>query len=149
MNSQGQSLLEIVAVIGLIAIVILGLVKGLTISLKDVQFSKERSLAENYAREAAEWLVYQKESDWNHIGSHFGTYCLNQLSWENSGSCPANDFISGTNYQRQAVIENETPTPSAENPSPKPEAKLAVTVSWASPRGQEVFNLDLNFAQWK
>ncbi|MBN1263268.1 MAG: hypothetical protein JW991_02835 [Candidatus Pacebacteria bacterium] len=142
-NPAGQGLIEMVVVVGMLSIFIVGLIKALTISLKNTQFAKERSMSENYARQAAEWLVFQRDDDWNNLQSRTGMiFCLNDLSdWPLlAGSCGESDFISGTVYQREVAL-NEIVF--------NQEIESIVTVSWASPRGGEEFELKLNLTKWR
>jgi type II secretory pathway pseudopilin PulG len=150
-NPKGQVLLEVIAVVAAISLVVVGLVKGLATSLKNTRFSKEKSLAESYGREATEWLVYEKQDNWGAFearSSNSGTtYCLSDLSsWPSTGACDPlvpGDFIAGTVYQREAVLTRVTPDE---------EVGIVVTVSWASGRvsagAGETFVLTLNLTHW-
>ena len=145
MKEKGQTLLEIMIAVGVLGIVIYGLVKGLTLSLKNVQFAKERSLAENYAQEGAEWLTFQKEANWSDFSSHTGsTYCLSDIpdsGWPGSGACGPSDFISGANinFRREfSLVETVADE----------EIQASVSVSWDSPRGGENITIPLTFTNW-
>lgn len=157
MDQKGQTLLEIIAVVAVIGLVLISLVRGLTLSLKNVQFTKERSAAENYAREVTEWLIYERDHNWDNIGSHLNTYCLISLAWpeepgssSHEGNCVSDDYISGTVYRREVVITDASGTPPPDpTPTPRPQAEIVVTISWDSPRGGETFSLTFNLARWK
>lgn len=147
MNQKGQAMFEVLAAIGVITIVAIGLVKALSISLRNIRFSKEIGQAQNYGQEVSEWLIYQRDADWDNLQTRVGqTFCLNNLEvgWVN-GECEAESFIAGTAYQREVVLEEI---------SPNEEINCSVTVSWVSPRkpnwsDPEVFNLSLNLTKWK
>jgi len=145
-DQKGQTLLETIVAIAAVALVVIGLVKGLTLSLKNVQFAKERSSARNYAQEAGEWLVFQRDSSWDNLS--LGAYCLNGLNWDVPGDDhPENcsGFIldsSGGNtvYKRNAVLSEVVLGR---------EVAIMVNVYWDSPRGGETFSLNFNLTKWK
>ncbi|HUW21746.1 MAG TPA: type II secretion system protein [Candidatus Bathyarchaeia archaeon] len=146
MHQKGQTLFEIVTVIAVIALVITVLVKGLTLSLKNSRFVREKSMARNYSNQVMEWLILQRDHSWNTFTGHLGIYCLNDLSWDDLtwpdlGACQDDEFISGTNYQREATL-----TAVGES---NQEVEVRVEVIWQSPRGQESYPLVQNLTDWR
>jgi Tfp pilus assembly protein PilV len=64
--NEGQSLLEIVLVIGIASVVLVGLTKATTVSLRNAQFAKNKTLATKYAQETMEKIrAYRDQNDWN------------------------------------------------------------------------------------
>lgn len=106
MKAKGQTLLELVVVVSAVAIAVVGLVRGLTTSLKNSRFAEERSLAENYAKEAQEWLVFQRDADWSELwaraSSSGKSWCLATLSFTKE-RCAENDLI-GDFYKRELKL---------------------------------------------
>ncbi len=90
-KQSGQSLVEVVVAIAISALIIVGLLVGAVIGVRNVQFSRHQSQAMELNREASEWLRVQKELGWSSLwnyGSAAGSqYCLADLSFNISGSC--------------------------------------------------------------
>lgn len=95
-----------IVLVGVIGLALIALVMGLTYALKNTRAIQDQSLAENYAKEAAEWILFEKESDWTNVASHLGTYCLNDLTgtWPAAGACAEGNYITGTVYWREVVV---------------------------------------------
>ena len=143
-------------VLGVAAVVILALVRGMNNSLKNVQFSKEEAMAKNLAKEAIEWLVYERDKDWANITSHDGIYCLTELNWpSNEGACAEEDGqVTGTLFWREVTINLAMPTVLPLTPTPIPQADIEVMVKWKSSRKPnftepETFSLELALSDWR
>lgn len=62
-NSSGQTLVEIVIAIGLVAFVLVGLVAGTTVSLRSARLSHERNIANQLATSALEQERQSRDED--------------------------------------------------------------------------------------
>jgi len=155
-TEKGQSLLEALAVVAVIGIVVLGLVMGLSTSLKNTRLTKEQNSAQSYAQGASEWLIYWKEKNWDAFFEKAGVtgtplfYCLNELpsddtafdSWTD-GSCGSTYILAldGTDtiYQREVSLEQKAVK----------EIEAVTTVSWTSPEVDNEISLTLSLTDWK
>lgn len=96
-NVRGQSLVEIVVSVGVVALLITGVVVATTISLKNSQSATLRSLAVQFAQEGLESTRLLRNAAWEEFQGYAGLWCLDKNNaWTPAvaGSCPAN--IDGT-----------------------------------------------------
>lgn len=145
-NSQiGQSLIEILIGVVILGVVAAGLIGSTTRSVNQVLFAKEKSQAENFAREGLEWLVrYRREQGWPKITSFAGNgYCLGDL-----GELNAANLFQTTD----SLVADCDPIPGTETNIPYRRfvqfdplndrfINLKFYIEWYSPRGTENFNL--------
>lgn len=61
--STGQTLVEMVIAVGLVAVVLVGLVAGTTASLKSARLAKERNVASQYAQTEIENARRERDED--------------------------------------------------------------------------------------
>jgi len=101
---RGQTLLEIVVALGVIAVVLTGLVTAVTASLRYGQASKYRSQGVKYAQEGLELTRKLRDtSPWTDFLTYSdggGVWCLNQAgAWSTSAGtgCP---IVAGSTFWR-------------------------------------------------
>ncbi len=115
-NISGQSLFETLLAFALASIIIVGIVILATNSIKNSNFSKDKTTSSKYVQDAMEWLREEKIIDWQNLYAKAGltqlTYCINSLNWPGStGACSSGNFILGTPYKRQLLlVSNGTDT---------------------------------------
>jgi Tfp pilus assembly protein PilV len=94
---HGQSLLELVVAIGVVAVIVTGLVNAVTSSLRFGQASRDRSQAVKLAQEGIELARSERDSSiWTDFltfsGADTETWCLNESgSWSlapSDNNCP-------------------------------------------------------------
>ncbi|MDD3679640.1 MAG: hypothetical protein PHX72_02205 [Candidatus Shapirobacteria bacterium] len=128
-KKQGQSLVEVVVAVSITALIIVALLIGAVIGIRNVQFSRNQSQAMELNREVAEWLRTEKKIGWSQLfsnGSPSGeSYCFNFLNFNNQGNCTESELID-EKFVREGVLRQED------------EDKLEITVitSWRDPAGQ-------------
>ena len=142
-GERGQTLLELVVAIGVVAVVLTALVAAVTASLRYSQATRLRSRGVKYAQEGLElsrklrdistWDVFQAYGD----GS--GSWCLDALGvWTvdaSSGSCP---FSAGDDFWRRVTyVWND------------PRMEVTVTVTWGERTVSSTVELKTYFTQWK
>lgn len=127
----GQTIIEVLIAIMVVAMVMVTIAASLTLSVKNVAESKYRSLATSWGQEAME--VYRREKNvlgWQAFrdGVVSGIVCLNALptSSENfislpGGECEQSLTLSGAGFKRQALV---TVLPDR--------VRIEITVSWQS-----------------
>lgn len=140
---SGQTLLELVIAVGVVAVVITALISAVTASLRYSQATRLRSRGVKYAQEAIEltrklrdtgaWDAFMAYSDGD------GSWCLDELGvWtddDGSGTCP----ISGvSNFWRNVRFVWSDPT-----------MEVTARVSWADRSTPTTVELKTNFTQWK
>ena len=143
-GEMGQSLFEVVVAIGVIAIVIVGIVSVATSTIRNTSFTRNKALATRYTQEAIEWLRGQRDTNWVTFHTNADTppriYCLDTLSWTNSGVCGASETIGGdTILLRQVAFSNIVPA----------EITANVTVSWTDSQGTHQVTTSTVFTDWR
>ena len=75
-NLKGQSLIEVLVALGIIAIVITSVASVITSSLGNTEYSKDQNTATKYGQEALEVTRSVRNSNYNTFATMNGTYCL-------------------------------------------------------------------------
>lgn len=94
--NKGQTIIEIIVVIGVVVLLATGLIAGATMTIKSAQFGKSKTLAVRYSQEALEKARSLREAGWETFllyGSDLGKeWCLDKAGiWtEAITSCTAN-----------------------------------------------------------
>lgn len=101
-NLAGQSLFEVVLALGIMTLITVGVVILTLYSIRNASFARNKNLAAKYAQEAIEWLRSERDNDISIFKSRVPTvdYCLNSLSWSNTGQCGVSEYIPNTNFVR-------------------------------------------------
>lgn len=152
-KNQGQSLLEVVIALGIIVVVLVGLVRVTTLSVRNTSSSQNEAQTARYGTEVSEWLKNEKDIlGWVSFKdatatSHPGTWCLpsspltifpdgpSLISYIGgltvaSPSCPSS--IAGTNLIRTITIPSTaTPIPSPPSLSRAELLEFIIRISWA------------------
>lgn len=111
--SKGQSLFEVVLALALSTLIIVALVSLVTNSIKNANYSKNKTQATRYTQEATEWLRGQRDADWEifyvNVTACPPTHeqCLDTLSWPNCGTCSDSEFIEEI-FKREVVFTSIT-----------------------------------------
>ncbi len=142
-NILGQSLFEVVVAIGIVSAILVGVMSLATDSISNSTFSREQALAQTYTQEAIEWLRGQRDMDWDTFLGHAsggGTvWCLQTLSWDNSGACSLSETIPGTNFRRQVNLSTVT----------MDEVRVVVSTYWEGTGGQHKAEVTTKLNNWK
>jgi len=108
-HSYGQTLLELVIAIGVVAVIVTGLVVAATSSLRYGQDSRLRSTGVKYAQEGLEYARQIRDTQppntfLSYSGGGSESWCLDQTgAWTvNGGSCPP--IASGSPYSRTVTF---------------------------------------------
>ena len=156
-NQSGQSLLEAVVALGVIALVLVGLIHAGVVGVRNSSSSESQALSARYGTEATEWLKNEESVlGWTSFsavfpGSDVGLpYCLSSsplvvsrdassfvatLGTINPASCSP---ISGTNLSREIVV-----TQLASGTIPM---NIRVTISWDEGSIKREANYDVQFS---
>lgn len=127
LSQKGQTLIEVVAALGVSLVVISAMTVAVITALSTAQFSKNQNLATQYAQQGMEIMREKSNTEFNTFTSS-ATYCLskNSTTLVASGgtSCTAN--IDST-FVRQVTVE---PGSTDCNSGGSGGTKITVTVSW-------------------
>ncbi|MBI5614324.1 hypothetical protein HY947_05340 [Candidatus Gottesmanbacteria bacterium] len=135
--NSGQTLVEIIVVVGVVVLLVTGLVIGTTASVRIGESGKTRSKAVKYAQEAIELVRAERDIRWFSFVSRSGLYCLDEANaWTQAvGSCPVN---IGTTFSRAVDFSYADPR-----------MTVTSTVSWQDSSGTKQTTLKTYFTQWK
>lgn len=141
--SHGQTLLEIVITVGVVAVILTALVSAVTASLRYGVASRSRSRAIKYAQEGLELArAYRDTSGWDTFLERSGTgtknWCLDENGiWteDTTSDCPlSEDSLFGRTV---TYIWND------------PLMSVLVSVAWGEKNEAQTVNLQTYFTQWK
>ena len=116
---RGQTLVEIVVVVGVVVLLVTGLVAGATAALKSSQYGRAKSLSVKYVQEGVELARSIRDRSWDEFFSYNGkTWCVDQSAvWSDGTSgCTAN---IGTYFTRTVTLAWNDPN-----------MQVDVSVSW-------------------
>jgi Tfp pilus assembly protein PilV len=152
-DNKGQSLFELVLAFGVTALVLVSIVGLMTTSVRNVNSSRNRSLASRYSRKTIEWLRSERDKSWNNLDTrtpdfpHSDRYCipsepLTSSSWPAAGNCTAADLIPDTSFTRWVDLEyiNNTDTNTI---------VAEVSVQWTDTQGTHTVNNVSYFSSWQ
>jgi Tfp pilus assembly protein PilV len=146
---RGQSLFEVVVAIAISAIIIVTIVALVTNSIRNSTFSKNQSLASNYAQQATEWLRGKRDEDVTQFVAKTGTsttWCLDSLPDDlaavRATACSEDDVITNTNFIREVKFATTTSTG-------KTLIEADVAVSWDDSQGNHKVTSATSFADWR
>lgn len=125
---SGQSLVEIIVAVAVSSLVLVGLLVGSVIGIRNVQLARNQSQATDFCREASEWLRSQKEVSWSQLWAHGSsagaTYCLDSLDFSSPGSCGSQQVIDDQ-FSRQAILTQDG----------QDKLEIIITTSWEDSTG--------------
>jgi Tfp pilus assembly protein PilV len=139
--NSGQSMFEVVIALFIISMIIVGVVSLSTNSLSNTIFSRNKTLAGRYSQEAVEWLRSQREENTSAflLNVATSTYCLDNLSWMNAGSCGSSEVIPGTIFTREVSFGSSSI-------SGKNIIEVDITTSWSDSKGYHEAKSVTNFS---
>ncbi len=151
-NAQrGQSLFEVVVALAVSALIIMALVSLVSNSIRNANFSKNKTLAGVYVQEANEWLRGQRDSDVVTFGANIEdsigiARCFNDLLWTNNAPCDEGDVISGTPFSRQITFGTSSVDVSGVM---KTLTQADIVVFWTDSQGYHEVKSATNFSDWR
>ncbi len=141
---SGQSLFEVVIALAISALIVMALVSLVSNSIQNANFSKNKTLASNYAQEVTEWLRRERDTDITTFGTNVltPTWCFQSLSWNKPFPCEEEDTIAGTPFLRQASFLINTI-------AGKTIIEASIIVSWVDSQGVHEARSATNFSDWR
>lgn len=108
-NENGQSLFEVLAAIGVIAVALVAFIGLSARSVSDSSFVRNKSQASRYTQQAYEWVRGERDANWTIFfqrsnAAAASPYCINTLDWTVPGTCATGDTIVNTIFKREIVL---------------------------------------------
>ncbi|MCX6792391.1 MAG: hypothetical protein NT149_05145 [Candidatus Gottesmanbacteria bacterium] len=145
-DQQGQSLIEMIVIVGMVVLLVTGIVAGTTASLSRSETSQTRSSALSFAQAGIELARGIRDNGWNTfvtMGSSGGAkYCVNSNSppeWTESETCTPN---IDSKFTRSVTLEL----------TPASGMKVTSKVAWGDttdPLNKNKVELTTYLTQWK
>lgn len=138
---SGQSLFEVVVALAVVTLIIIALVALASTSIRNVDFSKNKTLATRYSQEAIEWLRGERDFDFDafYQKALTPTWCMDTLVLDDIGQCDTTEVIAGTIFRREAAFSIIN--------SANVEAE--VNVYWEDAQGLHEVKTVTNFTDWR
>ncbi|MDD5466131.1 MAG: hypothetical protein PHP73_07345 [Candidatus Omnitrophica bacterium] len=143
-SSSGQSLVEVVVTTAIAMLILVALVGGATVAVRNIQYSRTRAQAMELNRQATEWLRSERAKSWSEFCDRFEsgtTYCLNNFNFDNPGSCGPSDNA----FEREAIFIKER-NPS--NPEVIDKVTVTLTTSWTDSQGEHREEVVTYLTRW-
>ena len=139
----GQSLFEVVLSLAVITLVIITLILLASNSIRNANFSRNKTIATRHTQEALEWLRGQRDEHFDTFATRALTnqYCLPSLSWAAAsiGGCGENDYVTGTILRREIFFNTVT----ADN------IEVQIVVYWEDGQGVHEVRSITNLTDWR
>lgn len=156
---RGFTLVEVIVAIGIISLVSVGVMFGISLNLTSAARIKNNLIASNLAQEGLEIVRSIRDRDW-HLGNSFGSSLANGtyiVDWDSQSLLTFSDmflkvdsnglynYSSGqdTAFKRKIIIEN-----SGQNPATI-EKVAKVEVSWQEKSGPKTIQAELRLFNWR
>jgi type II secretory pathway pseudopilin PulG len=135
--NSGQTLVEIIVVVGVVVLLVTGLVIGTTSSLRIGEAGKIRSQAVKLAQEGIELARTVRDTQWSSFAAMNGAYCLGETNvWTPAtGICAVNIGTTFTRTVDFAFVD--------------PRMTVTATVTWQDSNGTKQTSLKTYFTKWK
>lgn len=144
-NQKGQSLFEVVVALAISTMVIIALVALAASSIRNANFSKNKTIASRYAQEATEWLRAQRDADPTAFALKTGTFCMQTLSFDVAGSCNADMMISDL-FNREVTLTSSIVSVGGVD---KNIITADVAVTWKDVQGDHEVKSTTEFSDWR
>ncbi len=102
------TLIEVLIITSIFSIFFVNALFTTTFIVRNMKFQQRKLLATYYADELKEWLIFQKNNDWEYFKNKVGTYCFNDLTineWPDVGECI--NFGLNNYFKRQVELNYE------------------------------------------
>lgn len=119
-HERGQTIIEVIIVIGLVVLVLITLVTGMVLGIRNNQTAKEQELAKNRTQEAIEWFRNLRDQmGWDSLQAMVSSqgnpvsYCLPTLPGTvaqaqalTNRSCLSSEYVQGTTLFYRTMVIN-------------------------------------------
>jgi len=138
-SSSGQSLVEVVVTTAIAMLILVALVAGATVAVRNIQYSRTQARAMELNRQVTEWLRSERAKGWSEFWNKLadGVYCLNNLDLDRHRNCSPNELIDST-FKRQVSVVKES----------QDKIKLTLTTSWTDSQGEHREEVVTYLTRW-
>jgi len=146
-SHSGQSLVEVVVTTAIAMLILVALVAGATVAVRNIQYSRTRARAMELNRQATEWLRSERAKGWSEFlfNLNFGVgneayYCLNNtadLNFNNPDRCDPPELIDST-FKREAHVAKEG----------SDKVTVTLTTSWTDSQGEHREEVVTYLTRW-
>lgn len=145
LHNQGQSIYEVILAIGIVTSVLVAIVTLVVITQKNALLAKNRAEGLRLIQEASEWLRSERNADWNlfYTNAANATWCLNDLSWANTGGCTTSEFVTGMEPFRRQVTFTRATLPNGL------QVKADIDILWLDQQGSHTTRSSTYFTNWQ
>lgn len=149
-NTSGQTIVELIVVIGVAMVIVTALIVSSTASLRSSQYSKAKSQATKYAQEGMEVARALRDQSWDTFFSLGDTppsevWCLDSAeAWSPAvgGNCPVN--IEGMFTRELTLVWEDTGEYTT-----RPHMNVTARVSWSDSGQTRGVSLTSRFTSWR
>jgi Tfp pilus assembly protein PilV len=143
-NQRGQSLFEVVMALAVATIIVVGIVALSANSIRNANYSRDKTLATKYSEETVEWLRGERDTNFATFVTRIGSWCLPSLSWASAkvGACSEGEEIAGTVFKREVILSSSLV-------SGKTVVEAAVRIYWQDSRAVHEVNTVTDFTDWR
>lgn len=137
---RGQTLFELIVALAVTVLIVTGIVRIVTLSVRNAIFAKNQAEATRYSQESLEWMREERDKDWDAFLQRSDTvWCLKNLSWEKGSPCASGDQIQGSIFTREATLTSTV----AES------IQVLVSVRWSDSIGSHEARTGTVFTRWR
>ncbi len=143
-NLKGQSLFEVIMALAVVTIIVVGIVSLSATSVRNADFSRDKTLAAKYSEETIEWLRGERDTDFAVFVTKIGNWCFPSLSWSSAtvGTCSSGQEIPNTIFMREVILSSSLI-------SGKTVIEASVRVYWQDSRAAHEVKTITNFTDWR
>lgn len=154
-HASGQTLVEVVVVVGIAVLLVLGIVAGTTRSLSLSQTVQKRTTALSLAQEGIELARQERDLGWDAfalMGTPLSTYCIGSSGISDFANLPVSSCGDSPNIDNTAFTRSVTldliPSPDG---SGNTTMQVTVQVSWSAAAGATDNSVSLTtyLTQWQ
>ncbi len=141
---KGQSLFEVVVSLAVITLIIVAIVNLATNSIRNSDFSRDKTLSARYSQEVLEWLRGQRDTNFTTFSANAltTTWCFQTLAWSSVGTCLPSQTIAGTKFRREGYFNTS-------QLSGKTIIQTTVRVYWSDSGGDHEVRSATSLTDWR
>jgi len=145
---KGQSLFEVVVALAIITLILVAIVALGTLSIRNISFSRNQTLATRLAQTTVEWLRGERDEDWSVFRDRAAQaptpslpWCLTSLEWPTTPRrCGASEDVAGTIFSREVYFPGSLDVNAIH---------AEVVISWVDAQGFHEAKSSTFFTNWR
>lgn len=145
----GQSLIELLVIVGIVVLTTTALIAATTASLRSTSSDKTRSIAVKYAQEGIEFIRAERDKSWDDLVAkaqeNSGEYCLGTADVLVPPPCNTPNIGEGSLIRSVILTWVPSPTP----PSIVPYMTVLARIAWGDESRSNPIEITTRLTQWK